>query len=50
VGIGIGLVLGLIATYALAVVGGPVWAAAGFTVSQFYIVAHLWTSMRRTRP
>jgi O-antigen/teichoic acid export membrane protein len=50
VGVGIGLVLGLIATYALAVVGGPVWAAAGFTVSQFYIVAHLWTSMRRTRP
>ena len=24
-------------------------SAAGFSVSQFYIVAHLWTAMRRTR-
>ncbi len=50
VGIGIGLVLGLAATYVLAVLGGPVWAAAGFSVSQFYIVAHLWTALRRTAP
>jgi O-antigen/teichoic acid export membrane protein len=50
VGIGIGLVLGLVATYVLAMLGGPVWAAAGFSVSQFYIVAHLWTAMRSTRP
>lgn len=48
VGIGIGLVLGLVATYVLAVLGGPAWAAAGFSVSQFYIVAHLWTAKRRT--
>jgi hypothetical protein len=41
-------VLGLAATYVLAVLGGPVWAAAGFSVSQFYIVAHLWTAKRRT--
>jgi O-antigen/teichoic acid export membrane protein len=48
-GIGIGLVLGLAATYLLAIAGGPVWAAAGFSVSQFYIVAHLGRAMRRTR-
>lgn len=48
VGIGVGLVLGLATTYVLAVLGGPVWAAAGFSVSQFYIVAHLWVAKRRT--
>jgi O-antigen/teichoic acid export membrane protein len=48
VGVGIGLALGLVATYALADLGGPVWAAAGFSVSQFYILAHLGRAKRRT--
>ncbi|WP_433029649.1 lipopolysaccharide biosynthesis protein [Actinomycetospora sp. CA-053990] len=39
--VAIGLALGLVSTYALAVVGGPVWAAAGFVVSQLWIVVHL---------
>ncbi len=46
--ISVGLGLGLASTFALAVVAGPVWAAAGFTVSQLYIVLHLVTGMRRT--
>jgi FkbM family methyltransferase len=44
--IGIGLALGLTATYLLAALGGPVWAALGFTISQLYIVAHLATAVR----
>ncbi len=47
VAIAIGVGLGLIATYALAVAGGPVWAAAGFTVSQLYILAHLYVTLAR---
>lgn len=39
--IGIGLVLGLVASAVLAALGGPVWAAAGFTVSQLWIVGRL---------
>jgi O-antigen/teichoic acid export membrane protein len=44
--IGIGLTLGLVVTYVLAALGGPVWAAVGFTVSQLYIVAHLVPAIR----
>lgn len=39
--ISIGLGLGLVSTYGLAVLNGPVWAAAGFVLSQLYIAAHL---------
>jgi O-antigen/teichoic acid export membrane protein len=48
--IGIGLMFGLITSYLLARIGGPAWAAVGFTVSQLYILAHLSVTMRRTRP
>ena len=48
--ISIGLILGLVASYLLAEAGGPVWAAAGFTVSQLFILANLSATMRRTRP
>lgn len=47
--IAIGLVLGLIATYVLAAAGGAVWAAAGYTLSQVYIVAHLALVLHRVR-
>lgn len=43
----IGLVIGLVSTYVLAVLGGPVWAAVGFAVSQVYILAHLAVATRR---
>jgi O-antigen/teichoic acid export membrane protein len=48
--IGVGLVLGLVATFFLAVAGGPVWAAIGFVLSQTYIVTHLLIARRRTAP
>jgi len=44
-----GLVSGLVATYVLAVVGGPAWAAVGFLVSQLYIVLHLGARLRTVR-
>lgn len=47
--ISIGLILGLVATFALAVAGGAVWAAAGYTLSQVYIVGHLTARLRRVR-
>jgi O-antigen/teichoic acid export membrane protein len=47
--ISIGLVLGLVSSYGLAVIGGPVWAAVGFTVSQLFILAHMAITMRRMR-
>lgn len=47
--IGIGLVLGLVSSYGLAVVGGPVWAAVGFTVTQLYILAHMAVALRPAR-
>lgn len=49
IAIAIGLVLGLVATYVLAAAGGAVWAAAGYTLSQVYIVAHLAVVLRRVR-
>lgn len=49
IAIAIGLVLGLIATYVLAAAGGAVWAAAGYTLSQLYIVIHLAVVLHRVR-
>ncbi|MGY1769947.1 lipopolysaccharide biosynthesis protein [Blastococcus sp. SYSU D00813] len=46
--VGIGLCLGLVVTYVLAAVAGPVEAAAGFTLSQLYILGHLLVAKRRT--
>ena len=46
--ISIGLVLGLVATFLLAIAGGPVWAAVGFVLSQTWIVIHLKIALRRT--
>jgi O-antigen/teichoic acid export membrane protein len=49
VAIAIGLVLGLVATFVLAFAGGAIWAAAGYTLSQAYIVGHLGFGLRRVR-
>lgn len=46
--IAIGLVLGLVLTYVLAALAGPVWAAAGYAASQIYMVAHLAVRRRAT--
>jgi len=48
--VAVGLVLGLVATFGLAVLGGAVWAAAGYTLSQVYIVVHLTARLRIVRP
>jgi O-antigen/teichoic acid export membrane protein len=45
----IGLVTGLVATFVAAALGGPVWAAAGFVISQVYILTRL-TLRARTAP
>ncbi|GAA2874077.1 hypothetical protein GCM10010472_34230 [Pseudonocardia halophobica] len=37
----VGLVTGLVVTYVAAVLGGAVWAAVGFVVSQIYILTRL---------
>lgn len=47
--IAIGLVAGLVATFVLAGLGGAMWAAAGYTLSQLYIVAHLSARLRTVR-
>lgn len=47
--VGIGLGVGLAATFFLAVAGGAVLAAVGFTVSQIYILTHLGATVVRTR-
>jgi O-antigen/teichoic acid export membrane protein len=46
VAVAVGVGTGLLATVALARLG-PVWAAAGFTVSQLYILGHLGLTVRR---
>lgn len=46
VAIAIGVGTGLVSTYVLTVLGGPVWAAVGFTVSQLYILTHLSITVR----
>ncbi|MET0189836.1 MAG: hypothetical protein ABW212_12610, partial [Pseudonocardia sediminis] len=47
--ISIGLALGLVSTFGLAVLGGAAWAAAGYTMSQLYIVVHLWVRLPTAR-
>ena len=49
VAVATGLGIGLVATYGLAAVGGAVWAAVGFLVSQLYILVHLGLTVRRLR-
>jgi O-antigen/teichoic acid export membrane protein len=44
-----GLILGLVVTYVAAVVGGPIWAALGFVVSQLYIITRLGVAVRARR-
>ena len=46
--IAIGLVLGLVLTYVLAALDGPVWAAVGYAASQIYMVTHLAVRRRAT--
>ena len=45
----VGLGLGLVATYGLALAGGATWAAAALLVSQLYILVHLGLTVRRLR-
>lgn len=47
--IAIGLTIGLVATFVLALFGGAVWAAVGFMISQLYILAHLTRKILRIR-
>lgn len=47
--VAIGVGLGLVATYVLTLAGGAVWAAAGFTVGQLWILAHLTATVRSLR-
>lgn len=47
--VAIGLGIGLAATFVLAVAGGAVWAAVGFTVSQVFIFARLGRTVRVLR-
>ncbi|WP_433783413.1 lipopolysaccharide biosynthesis protein [Actinomycetospora sp. CA-101289] len=47
--IGTGLVLGLVATLVLSALGGAVWAAAGFLLSQAVILVLLCLVVRRAR-
>lgn len=49
VGIAVGLGVGLVATYVLAALGGAVWAAAGYVVSQLVIFTILGLAARRAR-
>jgi O-antigen/teichoic acid export membrane protein len=49
VAITIGLGLGLVSTWVLAILGGAVWAAAGFVLSQVVILVHLAIAARRVR-
>ncbi|WP_018333403.1 lipopolysaccharide biosynthesis protein [Actinomycetospora chiangmaiensis] len=49
VGIAIGLGVGLVATFVLASLGGAVWAAVGYVVSQLVIFTLLGLGARRAR-
>jgi O-antigen/teichoic acid export membrane protein len=44
-----GLVVGLVATLGLSALGGPVWAAVGYVVSQLVIVVHLGGRLHAVR-
>lgn len=49
VGIAVGLAFGLVATYVLSSLGGAVWAAIGYVVSQLIIFVLLGLAARRAR-
>ena len=48
-GIAIGLGVGLVATFVLASLGGAVWAAVGYVISQLVIFVFLGIGARRVR-